>query len=228
MKRMIATALLAVLLVAAPTQRSHAIVWKVVTAAVKKVVKAIDLQIQRQQNKVIWLQNAQKTLENTLSKLKLREITDWTERQRDLYKGYFEELNKVKTIIGYYQRVRDIARKQAGLVEEYRRAWAMLRSDPRFTPGEVEYMAGVYQGILAATVENIDQLALVVRSFATSMSDAQRLEIITGVDSAVDGNLADLRRFNTENAMLSMQRAKSQAEVDRIRQWYGLAGEGLR
>ena len=36
--------------------------------AVKKVIKAIDLRIQRLQNKTIWLQNAQKKIENILSK----------------------------------------------------------------------------------------------------------------------------------------------------------------
>ena len=76
------TMLATMLLVVAPTQQSHAVVWVVVKAAVKKVIKAIDLQIQRLQNKTIWLQNAQKTLENTLSKLKLDEISDWTEKQK--------------------------------------------------------------------------------------------------------------------------------------------------
>ena len=43
----------------------------IIKAAVKKVIKAVDLQIQRFQNKTIWLQNVQKSLENAMSKTKL-------------------------------------------------------------------------------------------------------------------------------------------------------------
>lgn len=46
----------------------------VIKEGIKKAIKAVDLQVQRQQNKVIWLQNAQKTLENAMSKAKLEDI----------------------------------------------------------------------------------------------------------------------------------------------------------
>jgi len=57
----------------------------IIKEGVKKVIIAIDLRIQRLQNETIWLQNAQKTLENQMSKLKLGEISDWVEKQRKLY-----------------------------------------------------------------------------------------------------------------------------------------------
>ena len=46
------------------------------------MIIAVDLQVQRIQNKTIWLQNAQKTLENEMSKLKLDEITDWVQKNK--------------------------------------------------------------------------------------------------------------------------------------------------
>ncbi|MEP0711380.1 hypothetical protein [Algoriphagus sp.] len=77
------------------TQAAAAIpIVEIIKAAVKKVIVAVDLQIQRQQNKVIWLQNAQKVLENTMSKLKLDEISSWTEKQRELYKNISTSSNK--------------------------------------------------------------------------------------------------------------------------------------
>ena len=87
-------------------------ILEIVKAVTKKVIKAIDLRIQKLQNKTIWLQNAQKKIENILSKLKLDEISDWTQKQKDLYKNYYEELAKVKSIITYYQRIKDITEKQ--------------------------------------------------------------------------------------------------------------------
>ena len=86
---------------------------EVIKAGVKRVIKAVDLRVQRLQNRTIWLQNAQKTLENQLSKLKLGEIADWTEKQRDLYERYYRELWEVKSAITYIKRVRELVESQS-------------------------------------------------------------------------------------------------------------------
>lgn len=196
---------------------------EVIKGAVKKVIKAIDLQIQRQQNKVIWLQNAQKTLENTMSKLKLDEISDWVEKQRTLYKDYYEELSKVKAIISYYHRIRDISQRQIQLVEAYHKAWNLFRQDKHFTSDELNYMGKVYSGILDESDKNIDQIFLVINSFQTQMSDAKRLEIINAAADQVDANYYELTRFNQQNIMLSLQRAKAYNDVEVVKKLYGLS-----
>jgi hypothetical protein len=58
--------------------RSDAQIIEIIKEAIIKAIKAIDLQVQRLQNATIELQNVQKQIENTLSKLKLEEISDWT------------------------------------------------------------------------------------------------------------------------------------------------------
>jgi flagellin-specific chaperone FliS len=207
-----------------PLQKAHAqfVIAEIIKAGVKKVIKAVDLQVQRQQNKVVWLQNAQKVLENTMSKLKLEEISDWTERQRSLYKNYFDELNQVKSIIAYYRKVKDVTEKQVLLVRAYKKAWNLFRQDQHFTTGELNYMQQVYSGILDESVRNLDQLYIVVNSFQTQMSDAQRLELIDAVSAKVDGNYTDLQTFNRGNIQLSMQRAKSLQEIEGVKKLYGL------
>ncbi|MET4545631.1 hypothetical protein ABIE26_002949 [Pedobacter africanus] len=209
-------------LVVVPTQKSHAVWWWVVKAAVKKAIKAADLAIQKQQNKVIWLQNAQKTVENTMSKLKLDEISDWTQRQRDLYKDYFDELKKVKAVITYYQRIRAITASQLALVEEYKRAWALFRKDKNFSAEELENMGKVYEGILESTIDNINQLGIIINSFRTQMSDAKRLEIIAAIAERVDNNYFDLKQFNTENALTSLSRTQERSEVERSKRLHGI------
>ncbi len=91
-------------------------ILKIIKAAVIKVIKAIDLKIQRLQNKTIGLQNTQKALENTLTKLKLDNITEWVEKHRNLYKDYYDELYKVKTIITYYKQIKTIAEMQVKIM----------------------------------------------------------------------------------------------------------------
>lgn len=210
---------------AAPVASSEAVALPIlglIKAAVKKIIKAIDLRIQRLQNKTIWLQNAQKQLENTLSKLKLEEISDWTRKQQELYRGYYEELTKVKALVSYYQRIRDITQKQQRLVDEYQKAWGLLQQDDHFNSDELAYMQKVYTGILQESVANIDVIFMIIESFTTSMSDAQRLELITEAAGGIDANYDDLKLFNRQNMLLSLQRARSGHEVLLIKRMYGL------
>ena len=83
-------------------------ITEVIKAAIKKAIKAVDLQIQRLQNETIRLQNAQKAIENVLSKTKLEEISGWVEKQRKLFADYYEELWKVKEAVTYYRQIHDI------------------------------------------------------------------------------------------------------------------------
>ena len=190
--------------------------------AVIKAIKAVDLKIQRLQNKTIGLQNTQKALENTLTKLKLDNITEWVEKHRNLYKDYYDELYKVKTIITYYKRIKTIAEKQAKIVEEYKWAWNLFKQDENFTADELEYMGKVYSGLLDQSVKNIDQITLVVDSFITQMSDAKRLQIINATADQVDANYYDLMKFNQEAILLSLQRANAQNDVDKVKKLYGI------
>lgn len=208
-----------------PVQQANAMqipIVEIIKAGIKKIIKAVDLKIQRLQNKTIWLQNAQKTLENTLSKLKLDEISEWTEKQKEQYREYYEELAKVKAIISYYQRIRDITQKQVRLVNEYQHAWQLIQQDEHFTSDEIEYMSKVYSGILEESLNNIDQITLIVQSFTTTMSDAKRLEIINNAADQVDANYDDLMRFNQQNVLLSLSRAKTSIEVQTVKKLYGL------
>lgn len=192
----------------------------IIKEGVKKVIVAVDLQIQRLQTKTIWLQNAQKAVENEMSKLKLTEITDWVQKQKDLYQDYFDELWQVKEAITYYNRVQDIIKKQVQIVSEYKHAFNLFQQDKNFTPEEIEYMFKVYNGILDESVKNIDQVLLVID--ATQMDDAQRLQIINDAADRVDENYNDLKMFNNENIKVSLQRAKEQNDVDVVKKLYGL------
>jgi hypothetical protein len=194
----------------------------IIKEGVTKVIKAVDLKIQRLQNETIWLQNAQRVIENTMSQLKLDEISGWVEKQRALYQSYFDELWRVKSMITYYHRIQEITEKQIRLVKEYKRAWALLKQDKHFTSEELFHMEQVYTGILEESVKNLDQLFLVIHSFSTQMSDAKRIDIINRVADAVNENYHDLTTFSEQNFLLSLQRSKSKQEVRVIKELYGL------
>jgi len=210
------------LLTVFPTQRSEAFIWMVIKEGIKKVIRAMDIKVQQMQNKTIALQNAQKALENAMSKVKLKEISDWAEKQRKLFDGYYQELWKVKSYIATYQKVRDILRRQAQLVDEYKTAYELLRQDKHFSPDEIKYMYEVYTGILDESVKNIDEIMLVMNSFSTQMSDGKRLELMNAAVERIESNVADLRAFNNQNIKLSLQRSRDETELQAVKRYYGI------
>lgn len=222
MKKVVVAVVLCLGLTIAPTQKSHAIFWAVVTKALKAAIKAMDLAVQRLQNQTIRLQNAQKAVENVLSKLKLGEISEWTERHRDQYAQYFDELKRVKEAISGYKRVKEIMQKQVRIVEEYKAAFTLFRQDRHFTASEIEFMERVYTGIINESIKNLDQLFLVINAFSTEMTDGKRLEVINSVAGHIDENLNDLRQFNNENVKLVVQRSRDEAEILRLKAIYGI------
>ncbi|MBW7892654.1 MAG: conjugal transfer protein TraI [Chitinophagaceae bacterium] len=222
MKKIIVALVLCIGLTIAPTQKSHAIIWEVVRQALIAAIKAADIAVQRLQNKTIWLQNAQKALENTLSKLKLDEISDWLDKNREQYAKYYDELKKVKELISGYQKVKEIMAKQVRIVEEYKRAFSLFKQDKHFTTGEIEYMAQVYTGIVDESLKNLDQLFLAVNVLNTTMTDGKRLEVISAVAAHIDENLNDLRDFNSQNIRLSLQRSGDVREIEEVKVMYGI------
>ena len=83
-------------------------------------------------------------------------------------------------------------------------------------------MSQVYSGIVDQSVKNVDGLLMIVNSFVTQMSDAKRLEIINSIGERVNQNWDDLQRFNNQNAMLSLQRARNEDEARAVKAMYGL------
>jgi hypothetical protein len=212
-----------VALVATPVREAKAIaILEIIRQAVIKVIKAVDLMIQRIQNKTIWLQNAEKVLENKLSQFKLGEIAQWTEKQRQLYNKYYDELWQIRNTLANYHRIALAIQRQKQLVTQYKFTWQMVSQDKHFTRSEIDYIYVVYTGILNDSLYNLDQILLVINSYKTQMSDAKRLEIINKSTDGIEKNYQDLCQFNNQNIQLSMNRAKDQNEVDVVKKLYGL------
>ncbi len=157
-----------------------------------------------------------------MSKLELDKISGWVERQRVLYQDYFAELWEVKDILTYSHRIKEITQRQILLVKEYNKAWNGVRRDKRFTVEEIQYIGKVYTGIIEESLRNLEQIALVINSFSTQMTDAKRMEILNGAADALQNNYNDLRAFNTQNIQLSMQRANDLRDLTAVKTLYGI------
>ena len=206
----------------APVIQAQDPITLVIKEGIKKVIVAVDLKIQRLQTKTIWLQNAQKVIENAMAKLKLGQITDWVQKQKDLYQKYFDELWKVKDALSYYHRIKEITQQQTELVKAYHNGWNAVHNDNHFSPDEVAYIGETYTAIVDASLKNLDQLSLVIKSFTTQMTDEKRMEIINTAYDAMQKNLNDIKSFNSQNAILSLQRSKDENDINAVKKLYEL------
>jgi hypothetical protein len=108
-KKIFILALVLTMVIAFMPGKSDAQVTEIITiikTVIKKVVQALNLEVQRIQNKTIWLQDTQKTLENSMTELKLNDISGWVEKQRKLYAEYYNELWQVKQIVSDYDKLK--------------------------------------------------------------------------------------------------------------------------
>jgi hypothetical protein len=194
----------------------------IVGTIISKVVKALDLLVQRIQTQTIVLEEAQKVVENAMSQLELDDIRGWVQAQKDLYSDYFQELWQVKPSLAGYDRVSGITQRQEQIVAVYNRVWNQLKVDRHFTAQELAYMAVVYTGILQESGKNLDLLSQVINNFSVQMSDEERMAAIDRVGAGMDKCFSDLSRFNNQNTLLSLQRAREAGEIDLLKKLYGL------
>jgi hypothetical protein len=194
----------------------------VILEIIKAAINAADLVVQQIQNETIVLQNAEKEITNVMSKLQLDDITDWVQKQKDLYEEYYNELATVKDLISGYDRLKSIIQMQSRIVSEYQNAYGLFKQDKHFTAQELDYMFNVYSGIVDESIKNLDQAMLVISELATKMTDAERLNIINGASKGMQKNYDDLRRFNDQNVRLSLARSKSEEDIETVKGLYGL------
>jgi hypothetical protein len=193
-----------------------------IIAIIKAVINAADLVVQQIQNETIVLQNAEKAITNTMSELQLGDITDWVQKQKDLYEEYYNELATVKDLISGYDKLKALVQMQTNIVSQYRSSYALFKKDKHFTATELAYMANVYAGIVDQSLKNLDQALLVVSSLETSITDAQRMNIINSASSGMQKNYDDLKRFNSQNVNLSLQRGVADGDIETVKKLYGI------
>jgi hypothetical protein len=194
----------------------------IINTAVKKVIVAADLEVERLQNQTIGLQSAQKELENAMQSSELGDITNWVQQQKDLFSEFYQELWNVKVALSAYTRVKDMIEKQVRIVSECRQVSSVIGQDKHFSAAELTYLKSVLSGIINQSVLNLNQLYRVVNAFMTQMDDADRLTIINEAGNGIDKNGTDLEVFSQQTELLSLQRSKDANEIAATKMLYGI------
>ena len=181
-----------------------------VSLVIAKVIKAIDLQVQKLQNQTIWLQQAQQVAEHELSKVKLDEIADWQTKQKELYADYFEELNRVKTVIKSLPQVKQILNMQSQIVTEYNRF-----AKDKTQQASIDELLGLSRDI----VQSLEQ---VTSGGVLSMKDADRAMFLYTLRDGMSECLDSMKGLNKQQVRLTASRVGVQADKKLLKTLNGI------
>ncbi|MDZ4070648.1 MAG: hypothetical protein U1C70_02385 [Sediminibacterium sp.] len=176
-----------------------------VSLVVAKVIKAIDLKIQKLQNETIWLQRSQQVAEETLSKNKLVEINDWQKKQQQLYATYFNEMQGVNGEVKSLPHVKQILSMQVQVAI----ACKIFAKDP--------LQQRAFDDLLQLSRKIIGSLQVVLTTGQLTMKDAERIVTITTLRDAMVDCLDKINLLNKELRFLSDNKLSKQTELQILR-----------
>jgi len=137
-----------------------------------------------------------------------------------LHEVFLDGLMLVSPEVKKYRKVADILTYQKRMVSEYKTAFNRFRASGTFDISELEYLGSVYSDLLAASLDNLDELAMVITAGKLRMSDEERLKAIDRIFLEVEDKLLFLRGFNKHALQLSGQRERQKVEMDGLSGWY--------
>ncbi len=150
-------------------------------------------------------------------------IRDLSEGNFNLHKTFLDALMEVSPAVKNYKRVADIINYQLILVREYKSAFNRFKRDNNFNQQELAYLRKVYENLFDQSLNNLDELLLIVTANKLRMSDDERLAAIDRIYADMQDKLVFLRYFNNNTTILALQRAKEQNDVVTMSQIYGIS-----
>lgn len=140
-------------------------------------------------------------------------IKDISKGNFSLHDAFLKSLLDVSPSIRKYKKVRDVLACQASIVKEYRSAFNRFKRSALFNDTEISYMNTVYSNLFHKSLQNLDELSMVITSGKLRMSDDERIKAIDRIFTEVQDKLTFLRVFNRENTVLGVQRGREMVDT---------------
>lgn len=139
-----------------------------------------------------------------------------------LHQVFLDGLMLVSPAVANYKRIPDIINDQVNIVKEYKSAFTLYKQDKHFLPDEIIYLGQVYGNLFNQSLNDLNELIMVITANQTRMSDAERISSIDRIYAGMEDKLTFLRYFNNKTTMLALQRAKEQNDAVTLQNIYGV------
>lgn len=140
-------------------------------------------------------------------------VKNISEGNFSIHEVFIDGLMLVSPEVRKYGRVVDIITYQKDLLSEYKAALKRFRSADVFNAAELEYLANVYASLFSQSLDNLDELTMVVTANHLRMNDEERLKAVDRIFGDTSDKLTFLRRFNRETGLLMQQRKAAKADL---------------
>lgn len=149
-----------------------------------------------------------------------KSVKNIAEGNFSLHEVFLDGMMLVSPEVRKYRRIADIIADQSDIVSEYKAAFKRFSAGGNFTVSELEYLGKVYGELFSQSLDNLDQLAMVITAGKLRMSDDERLQAIDKIFADTQDKLMFLRSFNRQTSSLNMQRQREKADFDGLRRYY--------
>ena len=140
----------------------------------------------------------------------------------NLHKTFLDGLMLVSPTVKKYKRIVDIINNQIMIVKEYKNAFNRFKQDSNFNPDEIEYLGKVYGNVFKESLNDLDELTIILTDSKLRMSDDERLEAIDRIFNNMQDKLLFLRHFNNNTIILAVQRARAKNDAATMNKIYGV------
>jgi hypothetical protein len=149
-------------------------------------------------------------------------IRDISQGNFKLHQGFLDSLLLVSPTVQQYKKVAIIISYEAQLVREYKAAFNRFKASNLFNPKEIGYMNGLYDNLFDKSMQNLDELMIVLTSGKARMSDDERIQAIDRIYDDMVDKLSFLRSFNNGTNVLAVQRGRESVDTKVSQRLHGL------
>lgn len=133
-----------------------------------------------------------------------------------LHEVFLDGLMVVSPEVRKYRRVAEIVEQQQYMVRAYKSAFSRFGAASIFSVAEMAYIEWVYGQLFSRSLDNLEELAMVITSSKLRMNDEERLSAIDRIFGDMQQKVLFLRDFNEKTTALGMLREQQQRDLKSV------------
>ncbi|MCH7410001.1 TerB family tellurite resistance protein [Belliella sp. DSM 111904] len=149
-------------------------------------------------------------------------VRDISQGNFSLHQTFLDGLMAVNPTVRQYRRVAEIIGQQQTILSEYSRSYNLFVSSGQFTASEIDYISRIYSQLFTQSLQNLQELTMVVTAGQVRMNDAERLKSIDRIYEDMTVKLMFLRGFNKQTTSLQNLRIHEKENQEMLKTIYGL------
>lgn len=147
----------------------------------------------------------------------LTAINDIKNGEFSLHKNYFGSLSAVNPKVKNMAEVAEIIAMQVSVVQQFKKMVAKAKNSGQFNSGELGYFGNVYTGVVAACINDVDELIGLTTNGQLQMTDDERMKRVGVLYKDMQDKYAFTQSFANDASLLALQRQRDANEINLLK-----------